>query len=165
MSPYLLLLTLLAIHITNSCVIDAQCDPRCKNMRCSVFYSQYDCCDGCVPYVINYYQERDLDVATWTSSLSTRCTDTCPPYQYPYISGGIYTCEICDRNCLTCTGPSNTQCLTCDSTAYQLNATSCYNMPVKAYGYNPCPDAYYGIELTMRCEACPTGCTTCNINL
>mgnify|MGYP000927949434 CR=1 FL=1 len=38
-------------------------------------------------------------------------------------------------------------------------------MGLKSYGYDPCPDGYYGIQLTMRCQPCPTGCSTCNIYL
>lgn len=110
---YLAFFSFFTFYIIKSCTInywnDVRCDPRCRNRNCEALYSQYHCCDGCVPYVVAYYQERNLNTVTWASSLSPRCSEYCPPYQYEYYNSGngYYTCEICDRNCTTCSGPTN----------------------------------------------------------
>ena len=166
---YFVLLSWLSIYLVETCTTnywsDSRCDPRCRYQHCQQWYSQYHCCYGCQPYLVNYDQELDINTVTWTGTLSPRCSEYCPPYQYEDSTSGVYTCKICDRNCTTCSGPTNIQCKTCAPDSYQLNATACYNQAPKSYGFNPCPNAYYGIQNTMRCEPCPTGTTMCNIFL
>jgi proprotein convertase subtilisin/kexin type 5 len=170
---YLVLLTYLNIYIVKSCTINyagsASCDPRCLSANCQQQFSPYHCCSGCQPYLVNYYRELSIDTTNWVGTYTSRCSEYCPPYQYEDSTGGVYVCRLCDRNCTTCSGPSNIQCKTCAPTSYQLNSTACYNQAPKSYCsltvWNPCPDGYYGIQNTLRCEFCPTGTTRCYIAL
>ena len=129
-SHYVVLLSCLAIYIAKSCTINhagsASCDPRCLSGNCEQLFSPYHCCSGCQPYFVNYYRELVIDTATWTTTTTSRCSEFCPPYQYEDSTSG-YVCKLCNRNCMTCTGPTNTQCKTCAPTSYQLNSSACYN--------------------------------------
>jgi len=43
--------------------------------------------------------------------LNNKCLSTCPTSYYNKVTDN--TCDECDVTCMTCTGPLNTQCLTC----------------------------------------------------
>lgn len=94
------------------------------------------------------------------------CSNSCPPGFYPPTSGSGYSCYPCNSWCLTCTGSTQNQCLTCNTGAYQLNSTACYAITtLQNSRYNPCPNGYYGLQITKVCVACPTGCAICTIQL
>ena len=167
------------IQIIYSCTYsnDNGCDPRCSTTNCNFRWSSLDCCDGCKTYNgVDYFLELNVNKANtlnWIGTASTRCSEYCPAEQYPVPAS--HTCQMCVRNCTLCIGPTNINCTTCASDNYQLsnlisNASigsyQCHNSPDKYYAnytFNPCPDGYYGIQNTMMCQLCPTGCTTCNI--
>ena len=115
--------------------------------------------DGTTGWQVSYYW-YDLDNRT--------CSSGCPPNFYPPVWGSGYACQPCNLWCITCTGGSNTQCTTCNTSAYQLNSTSCYNILTTISSpsgpkINPCPTGYYGLQITKICVACDTGCQTCAI--
>lgn len=144
--------------VTQTYPNDPGCDPRCAGSNCNVLYDYQSCVSGCKPYpgTTPNYQ--------WVGT--TTCASYCPAGQYHDLTAPTnYSCYTCNSNCSTCNGGSNTQCLSCAATAYQKNTTSCYNLPNHSYGYNPCPDPYYALQITMKCLACPTGCASCNIFL
>jgi len=83
---------------------------------CNSDLTNYNCTCGCDTNSASYF---------WYMYDNKTCSNGCPPNYYPPSSYG-YACLQCDFRCLTCTGSSNTQCSTCSTFAFQLNATSCY---------------------------------------
>jgi hypothetical protein len=70
---------------------------------------------------------------------STTCVATCPTDLYfPYIQApDPRECRACHANCLTCSGPTNNNCLTCNPLKYAWGATTCYDA---------CPSNSYSSE-------------------
>lgn len=84
---------------------------------------------------------------------SNTCLDNCPAGYYP--NDGTKTCQLCNTNCLTCTGPSNVECIQCASGFYQQpppNSNTCLNV---------CPSGYYRDNGTNTCKLCNASCQTC----
>ena len=129
--------------------------------------SNTECCCGCTTVVDSFTNNRASYF--WYNYDNMTCSENCPPNFYPPPSGSGYSCYPCHSWCLTCTGGSNTQCSTCASVAYQVNSTSCYAYTTPQTGLtsklNPCPNGYYGLQITKVCVACPTGCSVCAIEL
>ena len=82
------------------------------------------------------------------------CVPSCTPLQ-KYSNDS--RCEACDLLCLTCSGASSTQCLSCDSSGMQpfLVGTECFS---------ECPDRHFATSqngASYGCTACHASCNTC----
>lgn len=151
-----------------SCVQSYSCDPRCAPVSngasgsvlrwctSSSSNSNSECCCGCTTVLVasqpSYF---------WYNYDNMTCSNSCPPGFYPPTSGSGYSCYPCNSWCLTCTGSSQNQCLTCNTGSYQLNSTACYayttaQNPGLTSRFNPCPNGFYGLQITKVCVACPT---------
>ena len=132
-------------------------------------------------YVFIIYLECYTGCKHCDSSLSTDCTECYLPFSlsegrcliicalgyYPYYEiclSNIYIIYIyiyieCHPNCRSCSGPSNTDCMTCETDIYWLEEMNgCFE---------DCPFSYYGISSLnpQICEKCPKACLSCkNVN-
>ena len=79
---------------------------------------------------------------------SGACLMTCPDTFYPDSSSK--TCLGCDASCHTCSGPSATECLSCNSGSLFSANNSCISS---------CGDGNYSSN--SICTSCPIGCKTC----
>jgi hypothetical protein len=159
---------------TTNCVQSYACDPRCapvtfgasgsvlRYCTSDTFNTNGDCCCGCATV-----QVASTNSYFWLGYDDKTCTSVCPPRFYPPPSGSGYSCRPCHAYCLTCTSSTYNDCSTCETTSYQVNSTTCFaDSSLHSYGrYNPCPDNYYGIQINRQCIACPTGCSSCAIQL
>ena len=74
--------------------------------------------------------------------------------------------SLCNITCLTCSGPTSTNCLTCPLGTY-LQGSVCillcpfYTMPSSRLCVTSCPAYYYVNTLNNYCEICPNNCQTC----
>ena len=75
---------------------------------------------------------------------SGTCVTSCNSYQL-----NATHCGVCDPSCLTCSGPNNTQCLTCPSGLILNASNECITCPNGTYFSN-------GI-----CVSCDASCLTC----
>ncbi|KRX07488.1 Insulin-like growth factor binding protein, N-terminal [Pseudocohnilembus persalinus] len=121
----------------------AQSTPSRLCVDCPVQCSLCTSSTSCSSCAYGYYFD------TTTSS----CVATCPNSYYAEEDGR--TCDPCDSDCDTCTGPSSSECVLCSSSPTQLYFHS------DNLCYSTCPDGYYGDSGTLNCEACTTGCYTC----
>lgn len=60
------------------------------------------------------------------------------------------TCQKCHYSCVTCSGISNAQCLTCDTTFRSLVGSTCL-----------CPSGKFDNGINVICENCHTECQAC----
>ena len=102
--------------------------------------SSADQCVSCA--VVNsqqylFYQNADTG--------EDRCFQTCPTGT---VANGVI-CELCDNNCLTCSG-SPTTCLTCDTT-YLYNNSCVASCPAETT-----------VLVNGLCENCNGSCATCS---
>ena len=79
---------------------------------------------------------------------SGTCVASCPEEGY-YPNSVPNTCSACDKACVSCFGPTNTECQTCQSGFYLQaspdNSTCLNSCPTEDY----CPD-----EVTKSCKLC-----------
>ena len=61
-------------------------------------------------------------------------------------------CEDCHYSCLTCTGPSATECQTCDYDRFLDQDQSCQE---------ECAAGYYPNYVANMCQKCHSSCHTC----
>lgn len=64
----------------------------------------------------------------------------------------FYRCIPCHTTCETCSGPGESECVTCRGGRLALGGI-CYTV---------CPDGYYTDKKRKECMHCPPGCATCN---
>ncbi len=78
-----------------------------------------------------------------------------------YYDGGVALCSRCYSTCLTCNGPLNSNCLTCDTTLRTLAGSTCI-CGLRYYDSNnicsPC--SYSCLNCT---NSMPNGCNACNL--
>jgi hypothetical protein len=158
----------------NTGVASYACDPRCVQysgntaMHCCTSLTattNYDCLYACSTDSTSTLVGK---VYLWPAAIQpTRCDSYCPTHYFVYSSDPSGTsCRLCNPWCGDCTDTYCYTCTSCDSAAYQLNSSACYNIASQWYGsFNPCADGYYGLQIQMVCAACPTGCATCSIYL
>ena len=71
-----------------------------------------------------------------------------------YLDSATQTCNTCDPDCETCSGPSATNCLSCHTGKYLLTANnSCVSCNV---------NGYYQDTSTQTCNTCDASCQTCS---
>ena len=100
-------------------------------------------------------------------SVSKVCTPTCPSGEYP-LPSSPNTCNNCHMSCSTCSGPLETNCLTCDAakTHLVLGASKCvsdcttspnftYDLPSDTCKESP-PNCLNSVtfSLTQSCTKC-----------
>lgn len=73
---------------------------------------------------------------------TSSCLTTCPTKYYQDTI--LNTCQPCHLACNTCTGPTYTECLSCDTGYYLLGATTCV-LPAD------CPTGTYPDSSTFTC--------------
>ena len=62
-------------------------------------------------------------------------------------------CHDCHSSCVSCTGPSNRNCTSCQGVKFLDTLTHLCSYE--------CPSAYYGEEQSGICKPCPPGCSKC----
>ncbi|KAL4508729.1 hypothetical protein ABPG73_006115, partial [Tetrahymena malaccensis] len=67
-----------------------------------------------------------------------------------YYEDTSKTCQQCSTTCLTCSGPSDKECLTCKNYIYQ---NTCYDSP---------PSGTYCDPSTKQCNKCDQTCSACS---
>ena len=87
--------------------------------------------------------------------LNSTCYTTCPnPYYNDNNAGaGPTLCLLCDAKCASCTGPTNTNCITCAAT-YTLSGTTCDSTCITGYGIT---------STTGICVQCVSPCSGCSM--
>jgi len=114
------------------------------------------------------------DIATET------CVSDCGLESYTNISSSSLICRHCDFRCLSCTGPSNAECLECDigkqgviedgsscicAANYDtdIDKSICIPLPCLDLVYTDCqcPNGYFFGRLALKCTKCNSLCLTC----
>ena len=140
----------------------AQCLSSCMGNQsdlCQLCHQQCNGCTGPTNRDCVSCKEDTIVIDDGTQTCVPRCTGS------TYLSrssNGEHLCHMCDRQCINCTGPSNSDCTLCHSVNYTVNGTSeCIETcPTGTYDFNgfclPCHE---------QCNGCngPTSqnCTTC----
>ncbi|CAD8048107.1 unnamed protein product [Paramecium primaurelia] len=110
-------------------------DPICKQCHIN--------CKTCSEY------EKCLSCSNEKLLVNNECV--CKPNFYLYKSNFIYTCKSCSKQCLTCFGQLEYECLSCvGSITLQSNNTCSCNI------------GYYLIN--NQCQICNSNCRTCAQN-
>ncbi|CAG9331567.1 unnamed protein product [Blepharisma stoltei] len=115
----------------------------CPSTGTIYFTSDNKCLSSCTPQY-NFYN---------TTSARYECISTCPTNHY-YITADLTSCLPCDSTCLTCSGPANNNCSSCDMTG-----TYPYKTPDN-YCVTTCPSNLYkntlGTEMLCVTDCGPT---------
>ena len=89
------------------------------------------------------------------------CHSSCPQGYFNHNQQGyLNTCVICDPNCLTCSGPTNSECLSCHSGRFLQNDkclscnSSCETCSMDANNCTYCRSGTYLLESTCV-SVCP----------
>ena len=156
----------------DACILDAGLVYDSASTSCECVYSNYyiDESDG---FVCKPCSERCL---TCDGPNANDCL-TCDTFNFLTLDSATKTCvcqisyylpnptdlrcDACDPECLTCSGPANTECLTCDATklyTYESSNSTCL-----------CPVGYYSYRtdtapLSATCLICDSTCTSCRTN-
>ena len=89
-------------------------------------------------------------VPTWGRVTDRICYDDCASTnQYKDTADRI--CKDCHSTCLTCSGPLDTDCLSCSGSRY-LYGSKCLT---------DCGEGKYGDSTTSTCKNCNSNCKTC----
>ncbi|KAL4481737.1 hypothetical protein ABPG74_007826 [Tetrahymena malaccensis] len=120
-----------------------QCNPICS--KC-IGPSYYDC----LVCSINYYYQLS----------SKLCVTQCQTNEFIFVNSALpqNECHQCDDSCLTCQGPSKTDCLTCKNNCYldytsKLCVAQCQSNQYQSN--NPATGQ-------IMCMPCGQGCLACN---
>ncbi|XP_066514007.1 proprotein convertase subtilisin/kexin type 5 [Hoplias malabaricus] len=114
-----------------------------RSGECMVCHSSCQTCSG----------PLDTDCTSCSDDLRTdsygRCATptTCPIHHYSNREG---ECHLCHKHCHQCSGPENSQCLSCYTNHYLLNGMC----------VDECPTGFFSGE-TERCEPCHPNCLSC----
>ncbi|KRX07476.1 Insulin-like growth factor binding protein, N-terminal [Pseudocohnilembus persalinus] len=136
---------------------DSSCYETCPDGYYSSDITNPKSCEPC-----------DISCATCTSNsvcqscnsgyflTNNSCQSSCPDGQYP--ENATNECTQCDSNCLTCTGPTSTDCASCS------NSPQKYFLASEQKCYATCPDGYFADENASpkSCEQCHSNCETCD---
>jgi len=131
---------------------------RCE-LPCGNCESNSTCLDCKIPY-FGYYNDVNLT-----------CVLKCPEGYFENLE--YRKCEKCHYSCINCTGPLNTQCLSCNSNlGYYKAPNNEKNEPSICYQFN-CIAGYYSEEKfdfdfdfdnrapIKNCLPCHSSCKTC----
>ncbi|EAR88128.2 zinc finger lsd1 subclass family protein (macronuclear) [Tetrahymena thermophila SB210] len=115
---------------SNTC---KQCDPSCKTCNGSLSTN----CESCT-------------LPLYYNSINKKCVANCDQNQYK--DSTTVQCLDCDSSCQSCSGPQNTQCLSCSQSLY-LDQNMCKSN---------CQDGYYQNTQNNTCSKCDASCSTCS---
>lgn len=110
------------------------------------------CLDVCKPCDNGNYIQRNFCTnfcfyGEIKDEVDKRCVATCPSSRYINVAGN---CAACDFSCLTCYGPSSSECLSCNGTYLHLGIC-----------YSNCPLHLFGDETDNKCKNCDASCDSC----
>ena len=94
-------------------------------------------CITCSPYCqkcLNINQCEQCLAGFFLNKENGKCSKTCNQSYYSNISD--YTCERCDLQCLSCSGPGPNECLSCQNSLFLLNSSCLTNCPPNTYAKN-----------------------------
>lgn len=134
------------------------CGSGCR--QCSSSSTCTQCQSG---LVLNAASGQCVSVSASGASSATAAI-SCPNGQY--LSNG--NCVACDPSCLSCFGPSPSQCLSCQpGTTYLLSG---FCLGIQADGTGRCQAStlslsgqYIANNVQTTCDPCPSTCATCSI--
>ncbi|EAR90495.3 zinc finger lsd1 subclass family protein (macronuclear) [Tetrahymena thermophila SB210] len=137
----------------NSFLYQNQCIPNCpngyfnntNNNTCTPCDSSCYTCNGNAPNNC-----LSCQLQRYFNPVSNQCVYTCNSNQYPDPTS--IQCKSCDSKCLTCNGPSATQCTSCGNGLY-LENNQCVQQ---------CSQSYYVKPNTNICQQCDSSCLTCS---
>jgi proprotein convertase subtilisin/kexin type 5 len=94
------------------------------------------------------------------------CESQCPPNYYndPVMTSNYYYCTKCTSGCLTCTGPSLSNCQTCQNATILGSPTNFFKDPTNSICNTTCRTGYFGNVLNNNCDPCQVGCVSCSSN-
>ncbi|KAL4499150.1 hypothetical protein ABPG72_017052 [Tetrahymena utriculariae] len=97
-----------------------------------------------------------LTCSKTTYLLNGQCVSSCPQKYYSSTSTNPSTqiCNKCYQDCLTCSGPQNTDCKTCQLPLYFVAAIS--------QCLASCPPKFYQNNPLAQCSSCDPSCATCS---
>lgn len=84
-------------------------------------------------------------VTAFFSPYDNLCHKPCPPAYYGDTS--TYVCTTCDTSCLTCYGPTSSECSSCPPLTFLVYSTC----------YSTCPPHTY----SLTCQLCHDSCLNC----
>ncbi|EAR90505.2 zinc finger lsd1 subclass family protein (macronuclear) [Tetrahymena thermophila SB210] len=162
-------------------LICSSCDPSCatcsgpNNNNCvtctgSLFLYQNQCISNCPKKYYNNTQNNQCtqcDSSCYTCNgiatnnctscqlplyfepTSNQCLQNCNSNQYPDTNS--ISCKQCDNSCLTCDGPSTSNCKSCIQGLF-LQSKQCLSK---------CDDSYFVLSSTNICQKCDATCYNC----
>ena len=153
------------IDLWNSEIVTVSVDGNALKLPQLQFTSNDNLFFGNLCNNLNYQEDTayvDIEFphydTTMTIQITSNIANSLAFWSAAHITYGIY---LCDSACLTCSGPLNTNCLTCYSNGYLLANGTC-----------GCNDGYLSNIVTIintytqtYCAPCSTGCKTCTGNL
>ena len=85
------------------------------------------------------------------------CVSSCP--SNTFINSSAQECSVCHSTCTTCSGASNTECLTCTLPYYYKSSTS------ECVIASDCDSNSYADSAAAKCKNCDSTCATCSGSL
>ncbi|EAR90494.3 zinc finger lsd1 subclass family protein (macronuclear) [Tetrahymena thermophila SB210] len=130
-----------------------QCIPNCpngyfnniNNNTCTPCDSSCFTCNGSA---LNNCLSCQLQ--RYFNPISNECVYTCNSNQYP--DPNSVQCKPCDQKCMTCNGPSATQCTSCVNGLF-LENNQCVQQ---------CSQSYFVQQNTNICQQCDSSCLICS---
>ncbi|EWS74596.1 hypothetical protein TTHERM_000043859 (macronuclear) [Tetrahymena thermophila SB210] len=130
---------------------EKKCVSKCSDSYYPVYTPQYVClkCDPTCFQCTGPSKSECTQCANPYYLTSTKCVfgSKCPIGTYP--ESAEWKCKDCDPSCITCTGPLDNQCSSCN--AYILNG-KCFSV---------CQSGYFGNQDLKMCEKCNQQCQEC----
>ncbi|KAL4493949.1 hypothetical protein ABPG72_021966 [Tetrahymena utriculariae] len=141
-----------------SCTSNLYLDQNmCKSSCPDGYYKniQNNTCSKCDPSCLTCFGGTSTNCfqcsqPRFFQKITNSCEKACNKNQYSDISDS--TCKYCDSSCLSCSGPSTNQCISCQGQTF-LYQNQCISK---------CPDGYYQDISNNKCSQCNSSCKTCN---
>ena len=116
-------------------------------------YNNNGTCTACTANCASCDATGCLACSTPFNLFGSVCVPTCPASTFTLN----HKCESCDASCASCSGPTTSECVSCDQTdkshAVFFNNSCVMN----------CPSEGYTEDLgAKRCVACDSSCLTCS---
>ncbi|EAR90503.3 zinc finger lsd1 subclass family protein (macronuclear) [Tetrahymena thermophila SB210] len=130
-----------------------KCIPNCpvkyynniQNNQCTQCDSTCYTCSGAAPNNC-----KSCQLPLYFDSGSNQCVQQCSSNQYP--DSVSISCQSCDPSCLTCDGPTDSNCKSCKQGLFLQN-NQCKSK---------CDDSNYVVPQTNICQKCDSTCLTCS---
>jgi len=111
-------------------------------------------CSVCTSSAFNCSSCQSVNGVAYFLSGSS-CIISCPVGQYGRIND--FTCVTCATGCASCTGPSSTDCQSCQN----AGGTNYYLVSNTYFCDTGCPDGQYANSTNFKCMLCSSECQTC----